>query len=72
MRFVETPLKGTFVVEVEARPDEHGFFARTFCVNEFTEHGLNTAVVQSSIAFKHQRGRCEGCIFRSRPRRKPS
>jgi hypothetical protein len=41
-------------------------------VNEFTEHGLNTAVVQSSIAFKHQRGRCEGCIFRSRPRRKPS
>ena len=40
MRFTETPLKGAFVVEVEAQTDARGSFARTFCAREFAESGF--------------------------------
>ena len=37
MRFVPTPLAGAFVIELDKRADERGFFARFFCEREFGE-----------------------------------
>ena len=51
MIFTETPLKGAFVIEPELIEDERGFFARSWCVNEFEEHGLNPKLVQCNISF---------------------
>ena len=42
MIFTETKLKGAFVIDLERRDDERGFFARAFCQNEFREHGLKS------------------------------
>ena len=36
MRFVPTPLAGAFVIELDKREDDRGFFARFFCEREFT------------------------------------
>jgi len=46
MIFNETPVSGAYVIDLEKKGDERGFFARAFCVNEFREHGLVTEFVQ--------------------------
>ena len=35
MIFTETKLRGAFIIDVEAREDSRGFFARAFCQREF-------------------------------------
>ena len=56
MLFTETPLKGAFILDLEPRRDERGFFARTFCRRELEAHGLDPFVAQASLAFNHRRG----------------
>jgi len=48
MKFIETELKGAYIVEPERHEDERGFFARTFCQEEFVAHGLNPKVMQAT------------------------
>ena len=42
MIFTETRLKGAFIIELERREDERGFFSRSFC--------QNPVIAQSGIA----------------------
>ena len=51
MRFRRTPLAGAFIIEPERVIDERGFFARTFCREEFINQGLNPDVAQCSVSF---------------------
>ena len=67
MKFTETWLAGAFLIEIEPRKDERGFFARTFCRREFEEHGLETNLVQCSISFNHLRGTLRGIHFQRPP-----
>ena len=60
MLFIPTPLDGAFVIEPERRADERGYFARTFCNNEFAEHGLETSFVQANAASSKNRGTVRG------------
>jgi dTDP-4-dehydrorhamnose 3,5-epimerase len=60
MIFTETPLPGAFVIELELHEDERGFFARTFCANEFSEHGLQPVVAQANVSFNHEKGTLRG------------
>jgi dTDP-4-dehydrorhamnose 3,5-epimerase len=47
--FTETPLPGAYLVELEKRGDERGFFARAFCQRELAEAGLSPLIVQRSF-----------------------
>ncbi len=67
MMFVETTLKGAFVVEPERREDERGFFARTFCREEFDAHGLNSRIAQCNISFNRSRGSLRGMHYQGVP-----
>jgi dTDP-4-dehydrorhamnose 3,5-epimerase len=67
MKFTETWLAGAFLIEIEARPDERGFFARTFCRREFEEHGLEPNLVQCSTSFNHRKGTLRGIHFQRPP-----
>jgi dTDP-4-dehydrorhamnose 3,5-epimerase len=67
MIFNETKLKGAFVLEVERREDNRGFFARAFCQKEFAEHGLKPVIAQANIAFNHKRGTLRGMHFQYLP-----
>lgn len=63
MTFSETPLAGAFVIDLEPRADERGFFARTFCRLEFEAHGLNANVVQCNTSFNHKAGTLRGMHY---------
>jgi dTDP-4-dehydrorhamnose 3,5-epimerase len=65
--FTETKLKGAFVLEIEPREDNRGFFARTFCQHEFQSHGLNPLVVQCNIAYNKKKGTMRGMHFQNAP-----
>ncbi len=67
MRFIETELKGAFVIEPERIEDSRGFFARAFCENEFMAHGLNTRWVQSNISFNERAGTLRGMHYQKEP-----
>ena len=67
MIFTETRLKGVFVVELERRDDDRGFFARSFCRQEFQQLGLNPVIAQSGIAMNREKGTIRGMHFQYPP-----
>lgn len=67
MKFTPAPLEGAWVVEPNCIEDERGFFARTYCQDEFRNHGLSTAVAQSSISWNAQRGTLRGMHYQAAP-----
>jgi dTDP-4-dehydrorhamnose 3,5-epimerase len=67
MIFTETALPGSFVVDLEPRGDERGFFARAFCLREFEHRGLNPLVAQANISFNYRKGTVRGLHFQCPP-----
>jgi dTDP-4-dehydrorhamnose 3,5-epimerase len=67
MIFHETGLSGAYLVELERRIDERGFFARSWCQREFAERGLNSNLVQCNISFNKERGTLRGLHFQLAP-----
>jgi dTDP-4-dehydrorhamnose 3,5-epimerase len=67
MRFTETKLAGAYIIDLERREDDRGFFARAFCQREFAEHGLNTRIAQSNVAFNRDTGTLRGMHFQFPP-----
>jgi dTDP-4-dehydrorhamnose 3,5-epimerase len=65
--FTETKLAGAYVIDLERREDNRGFFARAFCQNEFAEHGLNPVIAQANVAFNAKRGTLRGMHFQFPP-----
>jgi dTDP-4-dehydrorhamnose 3,5-epimerase len=68
VRFSETGLAGALIVDIAAAEDERGLFARTFCANEFKEHGLPPALVQCSTSFNARRGTLRGMHWQAEPK----
>ena len=67
MIFTETPLKGAFLINIEPHRDDRGFFARTFCRQEFEKHGLNSNVMQCNISWNAKAGTLRGMHFQAAP-----
>jgi len=67
MKFLPTPLAGAWLVELERREEERGFFARTFCAEEFQATGLASSFVQCNISFNVQRGTLRGLHYQKSP-----
>jgi len=68
MQFIETELKGAYIIEPERLEDERGFFARSFCKNEFKEHGLNDNLAQCNISFNKEKGTMRGMHLQIPPK----
>lgn len=69
MVFNETKLAGAFVITIQRTEDVRGFFARTFCQNEFRDHGLNPILAQCNISHNKQAGTLRGMHFQAAPYR---
>jgi dTDP-4-dehydrorhamnose 3,5-epimerase len=67
MKLSETKLKGAYIIEIEPVTDERGFFARSFCANEFEKHGLNPRIVQCNISFNKKKGTLRGMHYQVAP-----
>jgi len=67
LKFAPTPLAGAYVVELERLQDERGFFARSFCQEEFRRHGLKPAIAQCNVSWNRRRGTLRGLHFQAAP-----
>ena len=67
MIFAETKLPGSFMIDVERREDERGFFARVFCQHEFEAHGLKPIIAQANVAYNRKKGTLRGMHFQFPP-----
>ena len=68
MKFSPTTLDGAYIVELEPHRDHRGFFARTWCRDEFEQHGLDGDLAQCSISFNPRRGTLRGMHWQCAPR----
>jgi dTDP-4-dehydrorhamnose 3,5-epimerase len=71
MIFHETKLKGAFIVDLDKKDDDRGFFARAFCSREFEEHGLRPQVVQANMSYNHKKGAVRGMHYQVSPASEP-
>lgn len=67
MEFIETELKGAFLVRLKRIEDARGYFARGWCREEFAQHGLITGMVQLNVGFSHKRGTMRGMHYQVAP-----
>jgi len=67
MRFTETNLAGAFILDLQQREDDRGFFARSFCQKEFEDPGLKPLVAQCNCSYNHRRGTLRGMHFQLPP-----
>jgi dTDP-4-dehydrorhamnose 3,5-epimerase len=68
MIFTETPLKGAYLIDLEKRGDERGFFARAFCEREFGNQGLVTRFVQVNNSLSATKGTLRGMHYQLAPK----
>jgi dTDP-4-dehydrorhamnose 3,5-epimerase len=67
LKFVPTPLPGAFLVQLERLEDDRGSFARTFCRQEFEEHGLDPQVTQCSTSSNRKKHTLRGLHYQRPP-----
>jgi dTDP-4-dehydrorhamnose 3,5-epimerase len=67
MLFTETKLKDAFIIDLEHRQDARGFFARSFCAQEFEDYGLKSAVAQCNLSFNYRQGTLRGMHYQIAP-----
>lgn len=67
MKFSPTPIAGVWILDLEQREDDRGFFARQWCQREMEAHGLNPRLAQCSVSFNHKRGTLRGIHLQTAP-----
>lgn len=67
MEFLKTKLPGVVEIRIEAKPDERGFFARTWCQQEFEARGLAGKLAQCSLSFNKRKGTLRGLHYQVAP-----
>ncbi len=67
MLFKKTSLKDSYIIELELMEDERGFFARSFCQQEFEKNGLNPCIAQCNISYNKKKGTLRGMHYQEPP-----
>jgi dTDP-4-dehydrorhamnose 3,5-epimerase len=67
MKFTQTKIPGAYLIEIQPTTDERGFFARSFCADEFQQHGLNCNFAQCNVSFTSKQGAIRGMHYQVAP-----
>jgi dTDP-4-dehydrorhamnose 3,5-epimerase len=67
MKFTPAKIPGVWIVEQERFADDRGYFARTWCADEFAAHGLISGLAQCSTSFNLRRGTLRGLHYQIAP-----
>lgn len=67
MKFSPTSVPGAIVIDLDRLPDERGFFARSYCEQEFIAHGLTPRIAQCNVSFNRSRGTLRGMHVQAAP-----
>ena len=68
MKFIETKIKGLYVIEPEPRIDERGYLMRVFCEDELKKQGINFKIVQASQTLTKEKNTLRGMHFQTGPK----
>ena len=63
MRFSPTALAGVTIIDIDPIDDERGWFARTYCRDEFVAHGLDPTIVQCNVSVTSRAGTIRGMHY---------
>jgi dTDP-4-dehydrorhamnose 3,5-epimerase len=66
MIFTELPLRGAFAADLQELPDERGFFARSYCAQDFARKGW-PELRQCSVSYNARRGTLRGMHYQEAP-----
>lgn len=64
-----TSLDGAFTIDVYKHEDNRGFFARTFCVETFKNHHLETVFMQQNMSVSNKKHTLRGMHYQHQPHR---
>jgi len=67
MIFGATRLDDAWLIDIEPREDERGFFARTWCRQELSAQGLDPEIAQESLSYNRHCGTIRGLHFQRSP-----
>jgi len=67
VKFSETAVQGAWLVEVNRITDDRGFFARVWCEDEFTQHGIEATWVQANVGRSTRAGTLRGMHYQRDP-----
>lgn len=67
MKFTPLPLKGAYLIELDKHRDDRGYFARTFCKEEFEKQGLVSNFIQMSTSYNKEKGQIRGMHYQASP-----
>jgi dTDP-4-dehydrorhamnose 3,5-epimerase len=67
LRFTEASIPGAYLIELEPSRDERGWFARTWCAQEFAAQGLNFPIEQCATAYNDRAGTLRGLHYQVAP-----
>ncbi len=67
MLFEEMSLAGAYIITLQPKEDERGFFARSFCKQLFSEKGLHSDFVQCNVSYNHKKGTLRGLHYQQAP-----
>ena len=67
MKFVKTSLTDAYVIEIERKEDERGFFARTLDKKSFTDLNLDVDLFQNNISFNKKAKTLRGMHYQKKP-----
>ncbi|NIM27742.1 MAG: dTDP-4-dehydrorhamnose 3,5-epimerase, partial [Gammaproteobacteria bacterium] len=67
MKFTRTELEGVWLLDLETVDDDRGFFARTWCGQEFRQRGLSAQLAQCNLSYNRRRGTLRGLHYQAPP-----
>ena len=67
MIFTQTKLKGAYIIDIEKLEDDRGFFARTWCEDQFAAHDIDMRISQGSVSFSPKQGTLRGLHYQDQP-----
>ncbi|MAZ03642.1 MAG: dTDP-4-dehydrorhamnose 3,5-epimerase [Sneathiella sp.] len=67
MIFTKTEIQGAYLIEPNFIEDERGYFARSYCQQEFADHGIDFLPVQSNISYNKANHTLRGMHFHAAP-----
>lgn len=68
MKFNKTKLDDSFLIDLDKREDERGFFARLFCINEFDQNQADRNIVQINNSLSKDMGTLRGIHYQLSPK----
>lgn len=67
MLFEATQLQDAYLIKLQKIEDGRGYFARSWCRDEFRQHGLDANLAQCNVSFNRHRGTLRGMHYQSPP-----